>query len=307
MRIVFFGTPDFAVPSLKTLVNSDHDVVGVVTAPDKERGRGRKISWTAVKKYAVENELKVLQPEKLKDPNFIGDLKVLNGDLFVIVAYRILPEEIYSIPPKGAFNLHASLLPKYRGAAPIQWALINGEKETGVTTFFLQKKVDTGDMIIQEKIDIEPYDNLESLHDKLSELGAKVVLDTVNLIDKNEATTISQNNELATPAPKIDKETGQIDWHKSAEDIHNLIRGLSPYPGAYFIKNGKTYKIYESSIKELELAPGEIRENKKEIVVGCGDKSISILKIQPEGRKVMTAGEFLNGYSLINDSKEETD
>lgn len=305
MNIVFFGTPDFALPSLKALVNSNHKVGGVVTAPDKERGRGRKVSWTPVKQYAVENDIKVLQPEKLKTPHFVEELKSLNGGLFVIVAYRILPEEVFMVPPGGAFNLHASLLPKYRGAAPIQWALINGEKETGVTTFFLQKKVDTGEVIIQEKIDIARDDNLETLHDKLSELGAKVVLDTVNLIDSGEAPSLSQNNELATPAPKIDKETGRIDWSKPAEEIHNLVRGLAPYPGAFFEKDGNTYKVYETEVKELELPAGEIKESKKEIIVGCGGKALSILRIQPEGRKAMTAEEFLNGYSLTKNDKEE--
>ena len=300
MKIVFFGTPDFAIPSLKILNESKHKVVGVVTAPDKQRGRGRKISYTPVKKYALENNLFLLQPEKLKDDDFINSLKKLNADLFVIVAFRILPTGVFTIPPRGSFNLHGSLLPKYRGAAPIQWALINGEKETGVTTFFLKEKVDTGNIILQEKIEIKEEDNLGTLHDKMSETGAELVLKTVEQIENNSYKLSEQDNTLATPAPKITKETCQINWEKSAVEIHNLIRGLSPFPGAFFIHNGKQYKIFKSEIiPTLKLNPSEIHQTKNEIFIGTTENTIQVLQIQPEGRKRMTTEEFLRGYTLL--------
>jgi methionyl-tRNA formyltransferase len=299
MKIVFFGTPDFAIPSLKILNESKHQIVGVVTAPDKQRGRGRKVSYTPIKEYALKNNLFLLQPEKLNDDDFVESLKELNADLFVIVAFRILPTRVFTIPPKGSFNLHGSLLPKYRGAAPIQWALINGEKETGVTTFFLKEKVDTGNIIAQEKIKISEDDNLGSLHDKMSEVGAKLVLKTVEQIDDNSYVLSEQDNSKATPAPKITKETCKINWEKSAEDIHNLIRGLSPFPGAFFIHSNKQYKIFKSVIvSNPQLKPAEINQTKKELFVGTNNGTIQILEIQPEGRKRMTTEEFLRGYSL---------
>ena len=300
MKIVFFGTPDFAIPSLQILHESEHQIVGVVTAPDKQRGRGRKVSYTPIKKYALENDLFLLQPEKLNDDDFVDSLKKLNADLFVIVAFRILPTRVFTIPPKGSFNLHGSLLPKYRGAAPIQWALINGEKETGVTTFFLKEKVDTGNIIAQEKIKISDDDNLGTLHDKMSEIGARLVLKTVNLIDNNSYVLSEQDNSKATPAPKITKDTCKINWEKSAEEIHNLIRGLSPFPGAFFVHNDKQYKIFKSDIvNSPQLRPAEINQTKKELFVGTNNGTIQILEIQPEGRKRMTTEEFLRGYSLV--------
>ncbi|PID59641.1 MAG: methionyl-tRNA formyltransferase [Ignavibacteriae bacterium] len=300
MKIVFFGTPEFAIPTLKALHESKHDVVAVVTAPDKERGRGRKVSVTPVKQFALENEISVLTPQKLKAVEFEKELKSLNADLFVILAFRILPENIFTIPPKGAFNLHGSLLPKYRGAAPIQWAIINGEKETGVTTFFLKKKVDTGNIIHSRKIEIEDSDNLGTLHDKMSLLGAELVLETVNLIEIENYELTEQNNALATPAPKITKETCLINWNKTAEEIHNLVRGLSPYPAAFFIHNDKQYKIYSTKISDtLKLKPSEIKQTKFEIFLGTTTTALQILEIQPEGRKRMDAESFLRGYSLI--------
>ncbi len=300
MKIIFFGTPDFAVASLKILNESKHEILAVVTAPDKQRGRGRKVSFTPIKKYALENDLKLLQPEKLKDDKFVNELKKIKADLFIIVAFRILPTSVFTIPPKGSFNLHGSLLPKYRGAAPIQWALINGEKETGVTTFFLKEKVDTGNIIDQEKIEITEEDNFGTLHDKMSEIGATLVLKTVELIDKGNIKLKEQDNSLATPAPKITKEICKIDWNKSAIEIHNLIRGVSPFPGAYFICNNKQYKIFKSKIvKEKKLTPSQIEQTKKEIFIGTANGIIQILEIQPEGRKRMTAEEFLRGYSLV--------
>ncbi len=299
MKIVFFGTPDFAIPSLKILYESEHEVVAIVTAPDKPRGRGRTLSPTPIKQYGIDNEIKVLTPEKLKDAELVNELKLLQADLFVVVAFRILPENIFTIPKKGSFNLHGSLLPKFRGAAPIQWAIINGEKETGLTTFFLEKKVDTGNIILKEKLNIEEADNLGTLHDKMSIVGAELVLKTVNLIDQNKVELTSQDDSVATPAPKITKEICKINWEKSAEETHNLIRGLSPYPGAFFINNEKTFKVFASEISsKSDLNSGKIHQSKNEIFIGSSTSALKILEIQPEGRKRMSAEDFLRGYSL---------
>ena len=252
MKIVFFGTPDFAIPTLDKILRSSHSIEAVVTALDKQRGRGRKITFSPVKEFAIGNNIPVFQPEKLKDENFIHELKTINADIFVIVAFRILPESIFTIPPFGSFNLHGSLLPKYRGAAPIQWALINGETKTGVTTFFLKEKVDTGSIILQKEIDILETDNFGTLHDKMSLLGADVVLETLDLIENGKYLELKeQDNLLASPAPKITKEITKISWNKPALEIHNLIRGLSPYPGASFLHNDKNYKIFKSEIMTI--------------------------------------------------------
>lgn len=299
MKIVFFGTPDFAIPSLKALFESYHEIVAVVTAPDKLRGRGRNLSPTPIKQFASDNNIPVLTPENLKSEDFEKELKKIEPDLFVIVAFRILPEAIFTIPPKGSFNLHGSLLPKYRGAAPIQWSLINGDKETGLTTFFLEKKVDTGNIILKEKVIIDESDNLGTLHDKMSIIGAKLVLRTVELIDNSEVQLTSQKSEEATPAPKINKETCRINWDKSALEIHNLIRGLSPYPAAFFIHNEKVYKVFQSEISDKSnLQPSEVLQTKNEVLIGTSTNSIKILEIQPEGRKRMLIEDFLRGYSL---------
>ncbi|MEN8191861.1 MAG: methionyl-tRNA formyltransferase [Bacteroidota bacterium] len=298
MKIVFFGTPDFAVPSLDKL-NQEHEVVAVVTAPDKERGRGRKVSYTSIKEYALKQNLKILQPEKLDNETFIRELKEIQADLFIIVAFRILPRSVFELPTKGSFNLHGSLLPKYRGAAPIQWALINGDTETGVTTFFLKEKVDTGNIILQEKIEITKDDDFGKLHDKMSLVGAELVLKTVEDIENEDVELQTQNDELTSPAPKITKELGEINWNKPAKQIHNLIRGLSPFPGAYFVHNNLKYKVFKSKINEsVKLSPGEIKQTKNEIFIGCSDSSLQILELQPEGRKRMLADAFLRGYSL---------
>lgn len=318
MRIIFMGTPEFAIPSLQKLIASEHSVPAVITAPDKERGRGKQISFTPVKEFALKNKISVYTPSNLRDNEFISKMKEVRPDLFVVVAFRILPKELYTIPRYGSINLHGSLLPKYRGAAPIQWALINGEKETGVTTFFLEDKVDTGNIILQSRIRIEEEDNFGSLHDKLMDLGANLVLDTVELIGQGKVVTSQQDNSLTSPAPKIAKEICEINWDKSAFEIHNLIRGLSPHPGAFFITGGKNFKIYKSNIKvdysKFEnrawiTPPNRINENhsstfailqtKKEIYIKTGDGILQILEIQPEGRKRMTAEEFLRGYSLL--------
>ncbi len=300
MNIIFMGTPDFSIPSLKTLIGSKHNVIAVVTAPDKQRGRGRKVSFTSVKEFAIKNNLPVLQPERLKNNlEIIEELEQFDADLYVVVAFRILPPDVFEIPKYGSFNLHASYLPKYRGAAPIQWALINGETETGLTTFKLAEKVDTGNIYLQMKIEIKTDDNLETLHDKLSAEGAKIVLDTVNLIESGDYVLQEQDNTLATPAPKITKEVAKIDWNKSAYQIHNLIRGLSPIPGAFFEFEGKLIKIYITELVERQdLTPLEFDQTKKELIVGCGENALRILELQQEGKKRMKVEEFLRGFSF---------
>lgn len=307
MKIVFMGTPDFAIPSLRAVFNSKHQLLAVVTAPDKERGRGQKVTFTPVKQFAVEYNIPVYQPEKLKNNfTFIEQMKSLEPDLFVVVAFRILPKEIFEIPKYGSFNLHASLLPKYRGAAPIQWALINGETETGLTTFKLAEKVDTGNIYHQIKVPILPEDNFGTLHDRLSELGADVVMRTIGMIESGDYKLLPQDDALASPAPKITKEICKIDWNKSADEIHNLVRGLSPYPAAFFIYKDKVIKIYKTEVVTgMKLQPFEFHQTKKELIVGCGKNAIRILEVQQEGRKRMSAEEFLRGFSFRKENHEK--
>jgi len=303
MKVIFFGTPEFAIPSLKILYDNGYEISAVVTVPDKEKGRGLKPEPSLVKKFALSLGLKVLEPVNLKDENFINQLKEINPDLGVVVAYRILPREVYSLPKYGTFNLHASLLPKYRGAAPIQWAIINGEKVTGVTTFFLQDKVDTGNIILQREVPIDDEDNFQTLHDKLSQIGSDLVLETVKLIETGNYELKSQDDSLATLAPKITKEICQINWNQSAIKIHNLIRGLSPVPGAFTKLGDKMIKIFRSKLSDenSENEPGLIEIKEDEILVNTADKKLSILELQPESRKKMSAKEFLLGYkNLIN-------
>ncbi|MCS7052744.1 MAG: methionyl-tRNA formyltransferase [Ignavibacterium sp.] len=301
MKIIFLGTPDFAIPSLQSIYHSNHDLIAVVTVPDKEQGRGRKLSASPVKKFAVEKNIPLYQPEKLKgNLDFSEQMKDLKPDLFVVVAFKILPKEIFEIPRYGSFNLHASLLPKYRGAAPIQWALINGETETGLTTFKLAEKVDTGNIYIQKRVQIYPDDNFGTLHNRLSELGAEVVMDTISLIESGKYELIPQDDSLATPAPKITKEICQINWNKSALEIHNLVRGLSPEPAAFFNFNGKIIKIFKTEVvRHLQLKPFEFFQTKKELFIGCREDSLKILEIQLEGKKRMGIEEFLRGFSFI--------
>src|ERR1035437_3747373 len=300
MNIIFMGTPDFSVPSLEKIFNSRHKLLAVVTAPDKERGRGQKVSCTPVKEFALHNSLPLLQPERLKDADFVNSLKELVPGLFVVVAFRILPREVFSIPRYGSFNLHASLLPKYRGAAPIQWSIINGDKKTGVTTFALKDKVDTGNIFIQKKIEILDNDNFGAVHDKLSLIGAEAVIETIDLINSGNFTLQDQDDTLSSPAPKINKENGLIDWHKPASDINNLIRGLSTYPGAYFFFKDRLIKIYKASVnKEKVLKPGEIFSSKKELIIGCGQNALNVIELQLEGRKKLSFSEFLRGFDFI--------
>ena len=300
MKIIFMGTPDFSIPSFKILLESNHKVIAVVTQPDKERGRGQKVSFTAVKQFAVDNHIPVYQPEKLKgNYEFVDQMKKLEPDLFVVVAFRILPKEVFEIPRYGSFNLHGSYLPKYRGAAPIQWALINGDKETGLTTFKLAEKVDTGNIYLQQKVEISPADNFETLEDIMSLLGAELVLKTVDLIESGNYELKKQDDSLASPAPKITKEICLIDWNKPAKEIHNLVRGLSPHPSGYFNLNNKVIKIYRTEIVTgLNLKPFQFSQSKTELIIGCGTDAIRILEIQQEGKKRMGIEEFLRGFRI---------
>ncbi len=299
MKIVFMGTPDFSIPSLRILLNNNFEIPAVVTTPDRERGRGQKITFTPVKQFAVEQNIPVLQPVKLKDESFINHLRSLKPDLFVVVAFRILPKEVFEIPKYGSFNLHGSYLPKYRGAAPIQWALINGDNETGLTTFKLAEKVDTGNVILQERVEIKPEDNFESLHDRMSLQGAELVLKTVNLIKGGNLKLQHQDDSLASSAPKITKEICSINFNKPAIEIHNLVRGLSPYPAAFFIHNNKVIKIYKTEVVyNFNLRPSEFHQTKNEIIIGCGKDALKILELQQEGKKRMSVEEFLRGFSF---------
>lgn len=302
MNIVFMGTPEFAVPSLKILGENGYNIKAVVTTPDKPKGRGLNVQESDVKKFALEKGYKILQPESLKDPEFINELRQLNADLFVVVAFRILPEEVYTIPKLGTFNLHSSLLPKYRGAAPINWAIINGDKATGVTTFFLDKSVDTGKIIEQREIEISDDDNAGTLHDKLKELGAETVLSTVKKIEAGNVELMRQNNADATKAPKIFKDDCRIDWTGFAYDIHNKIRGLSPYPAAWTLLNYKNCKIFASRLTDLQSdeKPGFIEVNDGKIFVNTSDNKLEILELQLEGKKRMNTEEFLRGYKKEN-------
>lgn len=299
MKIIFFGSPEFALPALQVLNDSEHEVIAVVTSPDKQRGRGMQVSHSPVKDFAMENGIPVIQPKDLADGDFIEHLIDLDADLFVVVAFKILPKEVFDIPAYGAFNLHASLLPNYRGAAPIQWALINGEEETGITTFFLNEKVDTGNVILQKRIIIREDDDYGSLHDVMSVMGAELILKTVTLIDYGNVFVHEQEPEFASPAPKITKEICRIDWKNPALQIHNLVRGLSPAPAAFFIHNNKTIKVYKTKVIGSEkLGVGDIKETKHEIFIGTGDGVLQIMELQMEAGKRMAADEFLRGHSF---------
>lgn len=297
------GTPHFAIPSLKTLLENRYDVAAVVTTPDRPRGRGQQVAPSPVKAFALQHHLTLLQPENLSDPSIISSLRFLNADLFVVVAFRILPKEVYTIPPKGSFNLHASLLPKYRGAAPINWAIIRGETETGVTTFFLQDKVDTGSIILQARVRIGPDETAGELHDKLAQVGAEIVLQTVRLIELDRVTVRPQDDSLATTAPKIFKEDCRIRWEQTSAQVHNLVRGLSPYPAAWTLHNGKLLKIYRTRLSESgqlrSAAPGTIvAVSPQSLEVQTGSGVISVVELQQEGRRRMGIEEFLRGYEL---------
>ncbi|MDH6354397.1 methionyl-tRNA formyltransferase [Dysgonomonas sp. PH5-45] len=315
LRIVYMGTPDFAVESLRVLVENGYNVVGVVTMPDKPSGRGHKIQYSPVKKYALENNLPLLQPEKLKDENFLADLRAWNADLQIVVAFRMLPEAVWNMPRLGTFNLHASLLPQYRGAAPINWAVINGETETGVTTFFLTHEIDTGKIILQEKTPIAQSDNVGKIHDRLMTIGSLLVRKTVDLILENKIETIPQeqfykNESELKAAPKIFKETCRINWAQPTEKVYNLIRGLSPYPAAWTElhspdKEPVNVKIYEAEVirTDKKQAAGSIfTDGKGYIDIACTDGMIRVLSIQMPGKKAMKTDELLRGYKFTEGS-----
>ena len=304
LRIVFMGTPEFAVASLDALVNAGCNIVGVITAPDKPAGRGMQLQQSAVKKYALEKNLNILQPEKLKNSAFIEDLKSLNADVQVVVAFRMLPEIVWNMPPMGTINVHASLLPQYRGAAPINWAIINGETQTGITTFKLQHEIDTGNILLQEKIAISEQETAGELHDKLKELGASVIVKTINAIAENniegKPQLTTHNAQLTIKhAPKLNTETCKIDWNNTAADIYNLIRGLSPYPTAFTYVDDKVFKIYfaEKEVATHHLANGSLHTNNKTYLkFACADGYIHCKDVQLQGKKRMNAEEFLRGY-----------
>jgi methionyl-tRNA formyltransferase len=301
LRIIYMGTPEFAVPALEKLVAAGWNVIAVITAPDKPQGRGQKLVGSPVKEAAERLTIPVLQPTNLKDPGFQQELKELAADLQIVVAFRMLPEVVWDMPPLGTFNLHASLLPNFRGAAPINWALIQGEQETGVTTFFLQHEIDTGNILFQEKVAILPEDNLGSLYEKLMGMGADLVLRTVAAISTKDIHPLPQDEALAIhKAPKIFKETGKIDWNASATSIHNLIRGLSPYPGAWTELQGKTCKIFASATLEGKLsgkAAGEWTSDFKTYLhFQCGEGILVVQELQVEGKKRMKVDELLRGW-----------
>lgn len=299
MKIIFLGTPEFAVESLRTLVENQCEVVAVVTAPDKPAGRGQQLQQSPVKQYAVSVGLPVLQPEKLKNPAFLEELKSYQADLQVIVAFRMLPEVVWNMPPKGTFNLHASLLPQYRGAAPINWALMNGETETGVTTFFLQHEIDTGPLIFQEKEPITEDDTVGLVYERLMKRGGQLVLKTVRAIEAGDYPQIPQPEvEEIKMAPKIFKETCEINWQQSAASVRNHIRGLSPYPAAWTTLLGKNCKVYRASFAEQsdEAEPGSYRtDHKTYLQFRCSDGWLAIDELQLEGKKRMGIEEFLRG------------
>lgn len=301
IRIVFMGTPDFAVASLQALLDGGLNVVGVITAPDKPAGRGLALQQSPVKELAVANKIPLLQPLKLKDPQFLEQLAAWKPDLQVVVAFRMLPEVVWALPPMGTINLHGSLLPNYRGAAPINWALINGEKKTGVTTFLLKHEIDTGDLLLQRELEIEQTDNFGTLYNKLKVMGAKVLTETIERYVQEKITPVPQSNfeQLLKAAPKLQKETGEIDWNCAGTAINNLIRGLSPLPGAFAKLDGKLLKIYKATPLEekISVPPGTIETDGKNFLrFACQDGWIQIEELQLEGKKKMPITPFLQGY-----------
>ena len=305
LRMVFMGTPEFAVPSLDILYKAGYNIMGVITAPDKPSGRGMKTAESAVKKYAVDKNLNILQPEKLKDPDFIEKLKYLKADIQVVVAFRMLPEVVWNMPPMGTINLHGSLLPQYRGAAPINWAIINGEKETGITTFKLQHEIDTGDILLQESFPIGETDSTGDVHDKMKEIGAQLLLKTIkSLADDSikevpQLSTVNYNPSTIKHAPKIFTETCKIDFTNTVEDVYNLIRGLAPYPAAFTFLGDKKLKIYraEKITQQPSVKPGKFETDEKTYLqFACSDGYIKVLELQMEGKKKMITTDFLRGY-----------
>ena len=306
LRIVFMGTPEFAVASLDALVNAGCTIAGVITAPDKPAGRGMKLQESAVKKYAAEKGLTILQPQKLKDPQFLESLKALHADLQVVVAFRMLPEQVWNMPPMGTINVHGSLLPQYRGAAPINWAIINGEKETGVTTFKLKHEIDTGDILLQERIPIGENENAGDLHDRMKLIGAELLVRTIKgllegVVAEVPQGTVTEGKDAIKHAPKIFTETCKIDWSKGVDQIHNLIRGLSPYPAAFTELQDKKLKIFRAE-KELtnpkQPAGAMETDHKSYLKFACADGYIHVKEVQLEGKKRLPVEDFLRGFRI---------
>lgn len=302
MRVIFMGTPDFAVYSLKALI-TQHEVIAVVSQPDKPKGRGKKVVSTPVKEYALEQGIPVYQPEKARDPEFVALLQGLQPDVIAVTAFgQILPEDILNIPKYGCINVHGSLLPKYRGAAPMQWSIIDGEAVTGITTMFMAKGMDTGDMLLKAEVPIHPDDNFASVHDKMAEAGGNLLLETLAALQAGTVTRVPQDHEAATYAPMITKETGHIDWSKSAKEIINLMRGLDPTPGAYAMYEGEPLKLFKGEKANEEYAQGKMGEIvdviKKGVVVKCGDGAVTITELQARGKKRMSADAYLRGNAM---------
>ncbi|MGB9678961.1 MAG: methionyl-tRNA formyltransferase [Thermoanaerobacteraceae bacterium] len=303
MKIVFMGTPQFAVPSLKKLYEENYEIQAVVTQPDKKKGRGMQKNFSPIKQYALNIGANILQPEKIKgNLDFIKELKALNTDFIVVVAYgKILPEEVLSIPKYGCINVHASLLPKYRGAAPINWAIINGEKETGITTMFMDKGLDTGDMLLKKSIKIMENDDAITIHDKLADLGGNVLIDTIEGLKKGLILPIKQNEDEATYAPIISKKMGHIDWSKDCNYIRNLVRGMVPWPGTYTFYNGKMLKIWKTEFVSYDgyEEEGTVLSNNNKLLVKCLNGALNILEVQGEGTKRMNISDYLRGHNII--------
>ena len=300
MKIIFFGTPEFAVPSLEALINSKHNIVGLVCQPDRPKGRGRKLSPPPTKILAEENSIAVLQPEKIKTNDFFEQLSKLTPDLICVTAYgKIIPKNILDLPRYGCINVHASILPKYRGAAPINWAIINGEKSTGVTTMLMDEGMDTGDMLLKEEIQIADKETSIEISEKLSQIGAELLLETIELLEDGRLEPIKQNDDEVTYAPILKKEIGKIDWNKSASDINNLIRGTQPWPGTFTSLSNKNLKIFKADVSDGNGKPGEvIKCDDKTLAIAAGNESLSILELQLEGSKRMNIEDFLRGNKI---------
>ena len=302
MKIVFMGTPDFAVVSLKKLIKNNHEISAVVTVPDKPKGRGLKVIGSPVKQLAMEHNIKLLQPENLKNSDFIQKLSKIEADVYIVVAFRILPPEVFKIPKLGTINLHASLLPKYRGAAPINWAIINGESITGVTTILIDEKVDTGNLLMQKKVNISDNMTAGELHDVLAEVGAEVLIKTLDKLSAGTLKVEKQDNSLATKAPKLDKDLCHINFNQSAKNVYNLIRGLNPYPAAFAYHNKKQIKIFNGRVGENiqdNVPPGTvINKTKTNFTIACAAGSIIVDQVQVEGKRIMSVKDFFNGYHL---------
>ncbi len=308
LRIVFMGTPDFAVGILDTILKNNYEIAAVITAPDKPAGRGQKLNQSAVKVYAEKNNLKVLQPTNLKSEDFLAELAALNANLQIVVAFRMLPKAVWQMPKLGTFNLHASLLPDYRGAAPINWAIINGEEKTGVSTFFIDEKIDTGAVILKAETNISETETAGELHDRLMHLGAETVVETLKLIENNQVKTTVQPAEETKTAYKLNRENCKIDFNKSSKEVYNLIRGLNPYPSAYTIlsDNGTEYniKIHDVTytIEQHNFKPGKFIATKKTIRIATNDGFIEILSLQFPGKKKMKTAELLNGMQFSDNA-----